>query len=162
MRSSYQISEADYVAAARLFAKLTSKQLTIYLAIVIALVLLAIFITPGLRVVVFSGLIGGGIAALIAHYIISPILARKHYRKYKAMHEPFTIELLEDGVHFASPHGGGKALWQQVHQWRHNDRFILIYPMPRLYYIVPKSLATQGFDVNALTQALTQYVGKPV
>lgn len=34
--------------------------------------------------------------------------------------------------------------------------------MLRIYYVIPKSIGAQGFDVDALTQALTQHVEKPM
>lgn len=162
MQATYQISEADYVAAARLFSKLTSKWLAIYLVLAVILVLLAALSEAALRAAAIGGVIGGFIGGLMMHYIIVPIQARRHYRKYKAMHATFTIELLESGVRLTSPNAQGIVRWDQIHKWRQNDVFVLIYPMPRLYHIIPKSIAAQGFDVAQLTQALKQSVGQSI
>ena len=44
-------------------------------------------------------------------------------------------------------------------QWRQNKQLILIYGMPILYYIVPKSIQREGFDIPLLIQRLTEHVG---
>jgi hypothetical protein len=48
---------------------------------------------------------------------------------------------------------------RNVVRWRQNERFILIYPMPAMFYIVPKAIAGNGFDVSLLVQRLTSQVG---
>jgi hypothetical protein len=47
---------------------------------------------------------------------------------------------------------GGEAilLWRMIFQWRQNNQFVLIYAMPTLLYLGPKSVAQQGFDVPFL------------
>jgi hypothetical protein len=161
MKATYRISEEDYVNAMRLFAKLTPRLVIIYLASALALVALAVFGTQVLRGGAIGGLIGGLSVTLIGRYIVSPILARKHYRKYKAIHDEFAVELVEDGVRFTSPNADGKITWDKMLKWRQNEKYVLIYPMPRIYHIVPKSVATQGFDLQALTNELLLHVGEP-
>ena len=145
----------------KLFAKLTPRLAIIYLAAALALAALSIFGSPVLRGGAIGGLIGGLSVALVGRYVVSPILARRHYRKYKAIQEEFGVELVDDGVRFTSPSAEGKITWDKVHKWRQNEKFILIYPMPRIFHMVPTSVATQGFDLSALTDGLQQHVGKP-
>jgi hypothetical protein len=161
MRATYRISEEGYLGAMRLFAKFTPRLATIYLASAAALAVLAIFGTPVLRGGAIGGLIGGLSVTLIGRYIASPMLARRHYQKYKAIHDEFGVELVDDGVRFTSPSADGKITWDKIHKWRQNDEFVLIYPMPRIFHIIPKSVAAQGFDLQALTKGLLQHVGKP-
>jgi hypothetical protein len=87
--------------------------------------------------------------ASIFIFILGPLRTRWHYRRYKLIQEPMTIELLEEGVRLS---------WNVV-RWRQNERFILIYPMPAMFYIVPKAIAGNGFDVWLLVQRLTSQVG---
>lgn len=148
------------MGAMKLFAELTPRSMFIYLASAIALAALAIFGTPVLRAGATGGLIGGLLVALVGRYVVSPILARKHYRKYKAIHDEFAVELVEDGVRFTSPDSDGKITWAKVLKWRQNEKYLLIYPMPRLFHIVPKSVAAQGFDLQALANELVRHVGK--
>jgi hypothetical protein len=43
--------------------------------------------------------------------------------------------------------------------WRQNNQFILVYRMPILFHIVPKSIAREGFDIPLLVQRLAEHVG---
>ncbi len=160
MKATYRISEQDYVNAMDLFAKFTPRALLVYGLVVTALVFLSFFGTQVLSGGAIGGLIGGLSVVVIGRYIISPILVRRHYRNYKALHQEFVVEIVSDGVRFTSPTVDGKITWDQVHKWRQDDRFILIYPMPRIFHMVPKSIASQGFDLKALTDGLMQHVGK--
>lgn len=161
MKATYLISEQDYVDAIKLFAKLTPRLVIIYSASILVLAALAIFGSPVLSGGAIGGGIGGLTAALIGRYVVSPILARRHYRKYKAIQEEFSVEVVDDGVRFTSLNGDGKITWDKVYKWRENEKFVLIYPMPRIFYMVPKSVAAQGFDLQALTDGLQQHVGQP-
>ncbi|MEM4989888.1 YcxB family protein [Collimonas sp. H4R21] len=162
MQAKYRISEEDYVNTMKLFAKLTRQQIFIYAALALVLIALAVFGSLVVKAGAIGGLAGGLIVTVLGRYIIAPIMARRHYRKYKAIHEEFTVELLQDGVRFISPNADGKLIWNHLVKWRQNDNYILIYPMPRLYHIVPKSVVSDGFDVSLLINRLTQHVGGPV
>lgn len=122
MKATYRISEQDYVNAMRLFAKLTPRLAIAYLVGALALVTFAVFGSPVLRGGAIGGLIGGLAVNIIGRYIISPILARRHYRRYKAIYEEFAVELVEDGVRLSSPDADGKITRDKVHKWRENER----------------------------------------
>ncbi|MBU59708.1 MAG: hypothetical protein CL543_12580 [Alcanivorax sp.] len=72
------------------------------------------------------------------------------------MHQEFTVELREEGVSFSSRDGEGLLRWDAIHKWRQNDRYVIIFSMPRLYYVVPKSISESGFNIPALVAALNQ------
>lgn len=160
MKATFKISELDYVNAMKLYARLTPRLILIYLAAALVLAALALFGGVIVSAGAMGGLVGGIIAIVIGRYIVMPIMARRHYRKYKAIQEEFTVELLEDGVSFSSPDAEGKITWGKMLKWRQNESYVLIYPMPRLFHIIPKSVAAQGFDLQALTDRLHQHVGK--
>ena len=162
MKATYRISEQDYVDAMKLFAKLRPRLAIIFSACALALAALAIFGPPVWSGGAIGGLIGGLVVTVIGRYVVSPILSRWHYRKYKAIQEEFAVELVDDGVRFTSPNADGKVTWDKLYQWRQNEQFVLIYPMPRIFHMIPKSVATQGFDLQALTDGLRQHVGKPI
>jgi len=92
-------------------------------------------------------------------FVLTPGRARRHYRQYKAIQEPIAAELTETGVKFSNGDGEANLPWSKVFQWRQNDQFVLIYGMPVLYYIVPKSIAREGFDIPLLVQRLAEHVG---
>jgi hypothetical protein len=92
-------------------------------------------------------------------FVLTPSRARRHYRQYKAIQEPIAAELTETGVKFSNGDGEAIVPWSKVFQWRQNNQFILIYGMPVLYYIVPKSIGREGFDIPLLVQRLVEHVG---
>jgi YcxB-like protein len=161
MNAKYRISEDDYVKAMQLFAKLTQRQTIIWCAIALILLAAAAFGTNSIRAAAIGGTVTGLVFILILKYIVNPIYTRQQYRKYKAIQDEFEIEIVDDGVYIASSSGSGKVTWNSVFTWRHDENYILIYPMPRLYYIVPKSLQADGFNIDLLMQQLTQHVGNP-
>lgn len=105
MKATYRISEQDYVDAMKLFAKLTPRIVVIYSLAVLSLATISVFGLFALRGAAIGGLIGGISVSLIGRYVVSPFLARRHYRKYKAIHEEFEIELVDDGVRFENQNG---------------------------------------------------------
>ena len=156
MEAKYRISEKDYVNANKLSGKVTFKAALFY---VVGLLLLAFLIVSGSPAIA-GGAIGALIAALIVRYIITPIVAKNNYRKYKAIQDEFKVQLLEDSVKFIFSNGEGKVGWDSILKWRQNDEFILIYPMPSVYYIIPKYIASSGFNVDELINRLERHVGK--
>lgn len=162
MQVGYRISEDDYVNASKLFAKVTPRLAWIYTVAVICLVAAAVFGGRNLQAVAIGGLIGGVSVTLVCRWILAPIMARRHYRKYKAIQDDFSLELLDDGILFKSTSGEGTVSWDNILKWRHNDSYILIYPMPRLYHIIPKSVAGDGFNVDQLIESLRVNVGDSV
>lgn len=109
MQAKYRISEEDYVNTMKLFAKLTPKQIFIYSVFALILVALAVFGPLVVKAGAIGGLAGGLIVAVLGRYIVAPMMARRHYRKYRAIHEEFTVELLQDGVRFISPNADGNS-----------------------------------------------------
>jgi hypothetical protein len=161
MRTTFRISEADYVAAMKLYGR-TTRRFNIVFWSVIAILHLVLFLTPGkimltLLMMWFCGLV----FFLAMQFVITPYIARRHYRNYKSMHEEFQIELLPEGVYLTGDDFSNKVLWNKMLKWRCDDSYILIFIMPRLFYMVPQSLAAQGFDTAALMDGLTKHVGKP-
>ena len=160
MEARFRISEDDYVNGLKLYGKLTPKMMAIYLLVAGALLLIAIFGPTLIRSGAIGGLIGGGIVVIFGRYLFTPMLAKHHYGKYKAIHDEFVIDLSGDGVCIASSNAKGILPWNDILKWRENEDFLLLYLMPRLYHIVPKSISKQGFDTALLVDNLNKYVGK--
>ena len=66
---------------------------------------------------------------------------------------------LDAGIRFSNSDGEAVLPWSKVLQWRQNGQFILIYLMPIMFYILPKSIAREGFDIPLLIQRLAEHVG---
>lgn len=161
MEPRFQISEDDYVNALKLAAKPSRKVIAIYSLIAAALVVLAIGGGGYRRGGAIGGLIGGGtVLLLVSRQVIRPIMARRHYKKYKAIQESFTTELLDDGVRFVSENAQTKLHWDSIFKWRRNENYLLIYTAPCIFHVVPKPVEASGFDMSLLINQLTQHVGE--
>lgn len=159
MNTIYRISEDDYLKANKLFARLTSRQLIVYSLIVLIILGFAVFGFGVIKQAAIIGLCVGFMIYLVGNYIVSPILGRSHYRKYKAIQDEFEIDLFDDGVFIGSASGSGKVVWSNIYKWRQDENYILIFLMPRLYYIIPKSINASGFNISLLVKQLNHHVG---
>ena len=164
MKVQYRITEDEYADVARFHAWrhfIARPSTMMLIASGIALVLVGIGLWTRwingqifvFAIVIFSMLYAFNL------FIRVPSQARRHYRQYKAIQELITAELTDAGIRFSNSDGDGVLPWSKLLQWRQNDRFVLIYGMPILYYIVPKSIERQGFDVPLLIRRLAEHVG---
>ncbi len=161
MRTTFRISEADYVAAMKLYGRTTRRFNMVFWSVVAILHAVAFLGPEKLRFTLLLGWFGALAFFLAMQFVITPYIARRHYRNYKSMHEEFQIELLPEGIYLTGDDFNNKLVWNKMLKWRCNDSYILIFIMPRLFYMVPQSLAAQGFDTAALMDGLTKHVGKP-
>ena len=91
--------------------------------------------------------------------MIISFIARSNYREYKTIQESMRVGLRDDGIEFSTPDGGGLMRWEKIFKWRQNEKYLLIYSMPRLYYVIPKKIEESGFHVPTLISALREKVG---
>jgi Na+/melibiose symporter-like transporter len=164
MKVQYRITEDDYAGAARFHAwrHFIARPTTMMLvACGIVMVLLGISLwTRALsaQMLVFT-IVVVSILFAFGLFVRTPNRARRHYRQYKAIQELITADLTDAGIRFSNSDGEAILPWSKVFQWRQNKQLILIYGMPILYYIVPKSIQREGFDIPLLIQCLTEHVG---
>ena len=126
------------------------------------LILFAYFGSIVLRGAIVGGLIGAGLVTMLARHLITPILTKRHYKNYKSIHDEFVISQNQGGIEIASSNAKQFIPWSDIQKWRQNDEYILIFPMPRLYHIIPKRLSQEGFDIDMLVNKLTEKIGKPI
>jgi hypothetical protein len=164
MKAQYRITEDDYANASRFHAwrRFIARPSTAQLAyggILVALLGICMWALPAIAPV--FAVTGATLAIMIAFglFVRIPSRARRLYRQYKSIQEPITAELTDAGIKFSAPDGESNLPWSKILRWRQNDQFILIYPMPILFYILPKSIAQEGFDVPLLVQRLAEHVG---
>ena len=160
MEATFSITERDYVRAMMLFYRPRFLAAAAYAFIAIAFGLFAIFGPPRWDQLAIIGLVGGVASGLLTHFVVYPFFAKRHYRKYKGIHERFIIQLKDEGVWFESPDASGLTRWENIYRWRQNNNYLLIYLMPRLYQIIPKAVADSGFDLSLLIETLQSRVGK--
>ena len=168
MKVQYRITEDDYVNLARFHVRRNYSAWLSTVKVVAGAIAVAVLViiawtlpewAPFLAFIAACGAIGGALGFFIRLFIHTPIRARRHYRQYKSMQEPFTAEMTDAGIRFSNPDGEGNLPWSKLFQWRQSDQFILIYSMPILYYPVPKSIEREGFDIPLLIQRLTEHLG---
>ena len=164
MKVQYRITEDDYAHVARFHAwrhfltRPTTTQLVAG-SILVALLGIGLWIRPAAALIFIIVNAVFVILYSVGLLVLTSSRARRQYRQYKAIQEPVAAELTEGGVKFSNADGEAILSWSKVFQWRQNDQFILIYGMPILYYIVPKSIGREGFDVPLLVQRLAEHVG---
>jgi hypothetical protein len=168
MKAEYRITEDDYARGMQLHAwrQFIRKPAVMAARAITAILALGAWWTArdaapmfALSLMILALMILAILPALWM-YILVPYSARRMYRQYKAIQEPLAYELSEDGLLITSVEGEMTLLWRMILRWRQNDQFVLIYKMPLLFYVVPKSLAQQGFDIPLLVQRLAERVGK--
>jgi hypothetical protein len=161
IKAKYTISEQVYLDSQKLYSKVSSKAAMVLILFAVISAMIGFWWVPS-RAILLGGLIGGCISGAFIYYLVIPMRVRRYYQKYKAIQEEFEIELLEDGLNLSSRNGSWLVRWDQAIKWREDAQFVLIYPMPRLYHIVPKQIASQGFDVELLRSKLTSHLGTAV
>lgn len=160
MEAQFTISEGDYIRAMALYSRMTRKQLLLYAAMGGVFFLTAVFAQGAIQGGAIGGIIGLFIVLLVVRPIAIPLLAKRHYRKYKAIQQPFRLRLDAEGLNFSTADGSNLIRWENILKWRQNKDYVLAYPMPRLYYVIPKHIQSQGFDLAGLLAALGERVGK--
>ena len=164
MKVQYRLTEDDYAHLARfhawrnLIARPSATQLVLG-SIIVALLGISLWTSPSIAPSLAFVIAVFAIMFAVSLLVGTPWRARRHYRQYKSIQEPLTVELTEAGIKFASVDGEANMPRSKVFQWRQTDRFILIYGMPIMYHVVPKSIEREGFDVPLLVQRLSQHVG---
>ena len=156
----YHITETDYLRAGALYGRPNARGWALLGVVLASCLVLAIWgPTRALRAGGLGGIMGGVAVGLLIHYVVSPWILRRHYRRYKAVQDEQTVTLTDEGVRFEGAGGVSDLRWSRVYRWRSNNDYVLIYLMPRLYHLVPRRVADQGFDIAALEAALARHVG---
>jgi hypothetical protein len=161
MKVEYRITEDDYAKAMQLHEwrrVLRWPSAIARATILILLILGAWWLPPDAAQIAAVCVVALAIAPAVRVYLVTHH-ARRMYRQYKGIQEPMTVELSDDGLRVGSVDGEAILPWRKILQWRQNDQFVLIYKMPMLFYLLPKSLARQGFDIRLLVQRLAERVG---
>ncbi|MDR0771203.1 MAG: YcxB family protein [Burkholderiales bacterium] len=161
MQARFHINERDYLRAAVLHARLTPRRWVV-LALLLVLLLgwvLAVGTLFDVWAVAIGVSVGCVVILLALRFIVNPLVLRWHYRRYKAIHKEQTITLLDEGVRFDSSNGSSLLTWDLILRWRYNADYVLIYLMPRLFHVVPSTVAAGGFDMERLKADLMRHVG---
>ena len=91
-----------------------------------------------------------------------PWRARRTFREYKALSEPFSMEVRDDGLFFERQNGSGLVPWGHLVKWRANSSLVLLYPARNLFYLVPKHCFPDSEQFAQFQARLTERVGRAV
>lgn len=165
MSTEFQITVDDYIAAGLLNGEMTPKSKIIHLVIDIVLVVSGIAAFYIDQPIWASGFIGAAIGAnllpFILRRIVIPWRLKKHYGKYNKMRKPMTVSMNGDeGIKFESEDGTGLLNWKDIHHWRENNEYLLIYLAPKIYHLLPKRIAENGFLLQDLKGNLIKNIGE--
>lgn len=159
---SYRITEADYIAALRLYHRRGSRwnRLGFGAAAALGLVFVAVGLWAHLWWLTVVGLVYAALPWWI-HRLIGEPLARRHYRRYPAMHQEQSMGLEDDGsgVCASSAMGESHLSWPPIIRWVEDSDYLLLFMQPRLYLIVPKRADPQGIVVAPLQALLREHIG---
>jgi hypothetical protein len=160
MTSKYQITPEEYVKAGLLNGEIRGKAKIIHIGIELLLVAAGLVFLYLEEYIFASGLIGAVIGGYLIPFLFrkcyTPWYLKKHYCKYPAMQKPMSIFVMEDGVKFKNDAGEGTVAWSEIHKWREGKEMVLIYPAPKIYYMVPKRVS----EIGDLCENLQSRVGK--
>jgi hypothetical protein len=164
MKVQYRITEDDYAYLARFhawrhFIARPPIWQSIAGVLLVPVIAFGLWTFPGAIYFLAFAIALFAVLFALTLFVLIPNRARRYYQQYKGIQEPVTAELLEAGIRFANADGEGILSWPKVFQWRQNDRFILIYAMPVIYYILPKAIGREGFDIQGVVQRLVEHVG---
>lgn len=162
MQATYKVSADEYAKAMKLSGRHSLKYYVIFLAVLIVGV--SLFLSRSLPVM--GTVVGVGVAVLVWYLVrtivrhgIMPLIHKRHYRKYKAIQGEMTVRVDGDGIEVSSEDGRWKLPWGKTHKWREDSDFILVYSMPRLFYVIPKVVDGPDFEIGRLRELLSKHVG---
>ncbi|MHA2938883.1 YcxB family protein [Vibrio sp. RC27] len=156
MKTIYQINESDYVFAYMLSRRLSRSSWFIRGFVVCVFIAAYVWLPLALKPIIVSiGVVGFGI--WVVARLGSPHIARRYYRRHKAVREPYSIELFPESVVIASTRGRSRLRWNTIHSWREDQHNVIIFLSAKQFYIVPKRIAETGFSIDELLLRLRQF-----
>ncbi len=158
------VSERDYIAAERLYAKPRWGRIVLDVSIFL-LVGVAMVVAVGVKcgytsyeqsVAVLKFLIFYIVflpVARVVFLIIKHFRLRKVYRETPMLHAEANLIWCESGLQAESKYGTLKFNWDELHGWRENANYLLLLISKYQYYILPK-LAFSAGELDDLKQHL--------
>ncbi len=154
----YRISKNDYVESIQLARKLTLKRTFLYTLWLVVLSLMSWHLSNGSLLSALIAPTIGIFYLVLAHQIIAPWVAGRDYSKHKTMHVSMSVEIVKDGVSLERRGGSAILYWDELLKWQENDKYILLYTMPRIFHIIPKRIGKVGFNLDHLLDCLKQRI----
>jgi len=135
-----QLSEEDYLKGARLYGRRWLWRFALpYFVVLSALMFWITSQSAGLGLPFQIGFVVFLIAVLCYKWFVQmPARTRKLYRQQHEIQSELVCTLEED--HFGLEHKNGfvKKPWEEFCRWTLTDDLILVFPLDRAYFLIPK------------------------
>ncbi len=86
--------------------------------------------------------------------IYMPLRGRRSYRQNKALSEPMTVEVRDDGIYLVNTHATGLVPWAHIHRVKSNARIALIYRTSTMYHLIPSRFFDNITDYEAFVRTV--------
>ena len=83
----------------------------------------------------------------------------KNWQQQKALHQPYTFELSDEGYFVDAANGTMRMPWSNVHGWRSNDRILLLYQSDLLYNALPWRVVTDPTEKEKVLRLIESKLG---
>ena len=154
------VTQHDHLKAVSLHYRIGSIISIVFVCTLAALLLFSYLLsyTGIITSILKTGFVSSS-ASLLVWYSLARFNIARNYEKNAGIRQKTTIKQTALGIKFKTVDGEALLRWENIFKWKHDQNYLLIYPAPNLFHIIPKKIADSGFDLDALTQALQTHVG---
>jgi hypothetical protein len=164
MTFNYDLTADDFVQAQHLFLRKTlGKRFGLVLIVFVFLVILGIYCLWGWlsgKNPPATGLWAADVGVLFTYvWIWSGIPWKKEFRRTRALHSSMELTVGEDEIAYKNERGDSRTKWSALEDWQESKSLFLLYPQPRMFFIVPKRVM-QPDQIAALRESLIAKIQK--
>jgi len=162
MHTNYTITQEDYINGVKLHHAFNRKKSIIYFLFASSISISVLLLNHApLNFLFFLSYAGGILGAFIwiwfyQNFILS-MLAKRDYKRYKSIQEPKQLTLSDDALIIDKKRVHVEIAFNTLLHYKENEACMILYTMPRLFYILPKKLEKEGFDFALLRERLAHY-----
>lgn len=125
---------------------------------IIGLLLLLLFLWALIRSQSWG--IGAALVYLALWFLVLiPWQAKKNYRQYKALSEPVSVEVQQDGLFFKRENGEGLVPWSHIIKWRQSNTLLLLYPASNVFHLIPSHFFPTNESFSEFKEIIRKNIG---
>ncbi|MGH8107613.1 MAG: YcxB family protein [Arenimonas sp.] len=147
------MTEQDYVAAH--YLNLRRNLFWVVLAFAAAGIIFWFLYTEAKPIFAFTFVIIG-----FAVILGLPGRIKKNFRQYKALSEPFSVEVKDEGLYFTRTNGSGLVPWSEIIKWRYNEKSVMFYPGNNVFHLIPGHFFSSDSQFQEFIAILDTKLGK--
>lgn len=104
-----------------------------------------------------GGIAGSFLVPFIWNRFVGPLLARNRFKRLKKIHKHKTLGIDESGLWIGeSPN---LLKWGEFVKWKESEECILAYVDKNAFFVIPKRVASDTFNVRLLREMLKNEMG---